>query len=509
MTNLKHFRCSRLLALSAVLLLGFTSRSFAQFETAAVLGTVLDSQGAAVQNVHISLQNLGTGTSQETVSGPDGTYQFLEVRIGQYKVTAESMGFKKSVTPEFRVAVGARQRVDLKIEPGNVEQTVNVSAAATMLESESSDRGQVIENEQVVDLPLNGRSSASLALLAPGVRLTYGLAKRESSFNINGMRSQFNDFILDGVDNNAYGTSNQGLSNQVIQVAPDAVQEFSVITDNYSAEYGRVGGGVINASVRSGTNQLHGTVWEFLRNTDLNAVGYFKPTGGQKPVYIQNQFGAAAGGPIMHDKMFFFVDYEGWRRLQRSLTIASVPTLAQRTGTFGIPVKNPYTGDLYTNGVIPQSAMTAFGLQVFSQMPVPNLSGNTNNYSHLPKSTDDENKGDIRYDLYLTKKITLFERYSYNIYNQLAGPAVDGPSGQGAGIISRVMNWQTATGLTWVTGPKSLLELRFGASLTEGMKTPATLDGVADMMQLYGIPGLPTDKKLIGGLNTQNITGYQ
>src|SRR5581483_6928258 len=377
-----------------------------------------------------------------------------------------------------------------------------------MLQPESSARGQVIDHEQVVNLPLNGRSNASLALLVPGVRLAYGLSKREASFDVNGLRSQFNDFILDGLDNNAYGTSNQGLSNQVIQVAPDAVQEFSVITDNYSAEYGHVGGAVINASVRSGTNQLHGTVWEFLRNTDLNAVGYFKPTGGQKPVYIQNQFGAAAGGPIKKDKMFFFVDYEGWRRLQRALTFASVPTLAQRSGNFGIPVKNPYTGQIYSSGVVPQTDLTTFGLKVFSQLPVPNLSGNTNNYSHLPPSTDNENKGDIRYDLYPTKKVTLFERYSYNLYNQLAAPAVDGPSGQGAGILSRVMNWQTATGLTWVTGPKSLLELRFGASLTEGMKTPATLDGIANMFQLYGISGLPTDKSIIGGLNTQNVTGY-
>lgn len=256
MKNLSRISVTRLLAFSALFLSELTSRGFAQFETAAVLGTVVDSQGAAVQNAHISLQNVGTGTSQDTVSGADGSYQFLEVRVGRYEVTTEATGFKKSETPEFRVNVGARQRVDMQLELGDIEQTVRVTAAPTMLEPESSDRGQVISNERVVDLPLNGRSNASLALLAPGVRLTYGLSKRESSFNINGMRSQFNDFILDGVDNNAYGTSNQGLSNQVVQVAPDAVQEFSVITDNYSAEYGRVGGGVINASVHSGTNQL-------------------------------------------------------------------------------------------------------------------------------------------------------------------------------------------------------------------------------------------------------------
>src|SRR5581483_6501494 len=415
MSTLKRFRTLRLLFLSALVLLGLTSHGFAQFETAAVLGTVFDSQGVIVQDAHISLQNLDTGTSQEAVSGADGAYQFLEVRVGRYRVITEATAFKRYETPAFQVYVGARQRVDVKLEIGNVQQTIEVTDTPTMLQPESSARGQVIDHEQVVNLPLNGRSNASLALLVPGVRLAYGLSKREASFDVNGLRSQFNDFILDGLDNNAYGTSNQGLSNQVIQVAPDAVQEFSVITDNYSAEYGHVGGAVINASVRSGTNQLHGTVWEFLRNTDLNAVGYFKPTGGQKPVYIQNQFGAAAGGPIKKDKMFFFVDYEGWRRLQRALTFASVPTLAQRSGNFGIPVKNPYTGQIYSSGVVPQTDLTTFGLKVFSQLPVPNLSGNTNNYSHLPPSTDNENKGDIRYDLYPTKKVTLFERYSYNL----------------------------------------------------------------------------------------------
>jgi hypothetical protein len=207
-----------------------------------------------------------------------------------------------------------------------------VEASASPLEPDSSDRGQVVNQQSIVDLPLNGRSNAALTLLSPGVRLAYGLSKRESSFNIGGLRSQFNDFILDGVDNNAYGTSNQGLSNQVIQVAPDAVAEFKVITNSYSAEYGRVGGGVINASVRNGTNEFHGTVWEFLRNTDLNATGFFKPTGGQKPVFIQNQFGAAAGGPIKKDKLFVFADYEGLRLLQKALSFASVPTLAQRQG---------------------------------------------------------------------------------------------------------------------------------------------------------------------------------
>ncbi len=313
------------------------------------------------------------------------------------------------------------------------------------------------------------------------------------------------------MDNNAYGTSNQGLSNQVIQVAPDAVAEFKVITNSYSAEYGRVGGGVVNASVRSGTNRLHGAVWEFLRNTDLNATGFFKPTGGQKPVYIQSQFGGAAGGPIKKDKLFVFADFEGWRRLQKSLTFASVPTLAQRQGVFASSVANPFDGTIYPNNTIPASQITGFGSTVFNALPAPNLAGNTSNYSALLPATDTDDKGDIRGDWYINNKLTAFSRFSDRLYYQLAAPnsGIPGPSGQGAGIVSRVMNWQTASGITWAATPTSLVEFRMGASKVEGMKTPATLDGGPDMMELYGIPGLPTIKQLTGGLNTQNITGYQ
>jgi hypothetical protein len=476
-----------------------------------VLGTVLDAHGGGIPHASVSLEDLDTGTAQATVTDANGNYQFLEVRVGRYHIVAEMAGFKKAVTPTFKADVGARQRVDVTLQVGDVKETVQVEASASPLEPDSSDRGQVVNQQSIVDLPLNGRSNAALTLLSPGVRLAYGLSKRESSFNIGGLRSQFNDFILDGVDNNAYGTSNQGLSNQVIQVAPDAVAEFKVITNSYSAEYGRVGGGVINASVRNGTDEFHGTVREFLRNTDLNATGFFKPTGGQKPVFIQNQFGAAAGGPIKKDKLFVFADYEGLRLLQKALSFASVPTLAQRQGVFSVAVANPYSGTIYPNNTIPASQITQFGATVFNALPAPNLPGNVSNFSALLPATDTSNKGDIRGDWYVNNKITAFSRFSDRLEYQLAAPnsGIPGPSGQGAGIVSRIMNWQTANGITWTVDPTSLLEFRMGASKVEGMKTPATLDGGPNMLQLYGIPGLPTITALTGGLNTQNITGYQ
>jgi Carboxypeptidase regulatory-like domain/TonB-dependent Receptor Plug Domain len=490
--------------------LGLAVPCFSQFDTAAVLGTVLDPGNASVPQARMELRNLDTGVLQKSVADGNGSYQFLEVHVGRYSLKAEAAGFNRGEVAEFRVATGARQRVDITLQVGDTKQTVQVASTATILQSESSERGQVISREDIVSLPLNGRSSASLALLAPGVRLALGLPKRESSFNVNGLRSQFNNFVLDGVDNNAYGTSNQGLSNQVAQVSPDALQEFKVITDNYSAEYGRVGGAVVNASVRSGTNQIHGAAWDFLRNTDLNATGFFKPLGGQKPVYIQNQFGGALGGAIRKDKIFLFGDYEGLRRLQRALSFGNIPTISQRNGIFGIPVLNPYTGQIYSDGTIPPSQITTFGRTVFAALPAPNLPGNTKNFSALLPATDTDDKGDIRYDHYLSSNLTLFERYSKRNYDQVAAPnsSIPGPSGQGAGIISHVRNWQTATGITWIISPTSLAEFRFGASKTEGGKSPATLDGGPSMLALYGITGLPTDKALTGGLNTQNVTGY-
>jgi hypothetical protein len=381
---------ARIAGLAALVALGLASVCFGQFETATVLGTVKDPNGGVVPKARVSLRNLNNGTSQQAETDGEGSYQFLEVRVGRYRVVSEASGFKTLETPAFDVAVGAKQRVDVSLRLGNVSETIQVEASAALVEADSSDRGQVVNRAAVLNLPLNGRSSATLALLAPGVRQGFGIAKRESTFNVGGMRSQFNNFILDGVDNNAYGTSNQGLSNQVIQVSPDALQEFKVITNTYSAEYGRVGGGVVNASVRSGTNELHASAWDYLRNTDLNATGFFKPTGGQKPVYIQNQFGAAAGGPLKKDKMFLFADYEGLRRLQRALSFGSVPTLDQRAGRFGVPVKNPYTGVIYSDGVIPTSEITAFGSRVFGDLPAPNLPGNTKNYSALLPATDND-----------------------------------------------------------------------------------------------------------------------
>ena len=212
---------------------------FAQFDSATVVGTVRDQGGAVVPNSKVTLSSVGTGINKTTQTDNNGSYTFFDVRIGKYTVRAESAGFKAAVAEEFSVSVNARQRVDLTLQIGDVSDKVVVEAAASSIETDSSSRGQVINQEAIVNLPLNGRSYADLTLLVPGARkslLEDGSATaRDASYNVNGQRSALNNFMIDGVDNNSYGTSNQGFSNQVVQITPDAVAEFKVETSNFSA----------------------------------------------------------------------------------------------------------------------------------------------------------------------------------------------------------------------------------------------------------------------------------
>jgi hypothetical protein len=328
--------------------LALAALALAQFESATVLGTVHDPSKAVVYAAAVTLINVKTGVSVQTATDANGNYEFVNQRLGAYRVRVEMSGFQNAESEPFDLTVNARQRVDLTLQVGQATESVTVSGAAALMETDSSSRGQVINPREIVELPLNGRAYADLTLLAPGVAkspLENGTdSNRDASFNVNGGRSELNNFMLDGIDNNAYGTSNQGFSNQVIQPNPDALQQYKVETNNYSAEFGRASGAVINATIKSGTNQFHGELWEFVRNTDLNAVGFFKPVGGGTLPFNQNQFGAALGGPIRKDKMFFFADYEGFRRVSHPLQIASVPTLAMDQGNFsgsGLPIENP------------------------------------------------------------------------------------------------------------------------------------------------------------------------
>jgi hypothetical protein len=490
--------------------LALAAGAYAQFDTAEVLGTVRDNSGAVVPSASVNLSNQDTGIQARTATDDNGNYGFFNVRVGRYTVSVEKTGFSKFSTTNVQVVVNARQRVDVSLQLGAISESVQVNGIAAALETDSSEHGQVIHTHQVVELPLNGRNYADLALLATNVHKSPLAAApttpREGAFNVNGMRSTYNNFLLDGVDNNAYSTSNQGFSNQVANPSPDAVAEFKVITSNFSAEYGRVGGAVVNAVMRSGTNQFHGTAYEFLRNTDLNAIGYFKPTGGVKPTLQRNQFGGTIGGPVLKNRVFFFADYEGFRQIQKVLSFVSLPSLSDRSGVLPVTVTNPMTGEIYPAGT--QIPMIPFARKVLNDLPAPTASGRSNNYTQLITNPRDyADKFDAKLDGQINARMSAFLRFSQRKDNQYYQPAIAGPSGGDGNGYVRVLDQAAALGYTWTVTPTSLIEFRMGFTHIVAGKQPPFLGG-ASMQDLYGISGLPEFSQLTGGLNTQNISGF-
>lgn len=504
---------SRLFRLSAlVLAIAVPSVVFGQFEAATVLGTIRDATGAVVPNCKVTLENVNTSVAVTASTDANGNYEFVNQRLGTYKVRAEASGFQPAEASSFELTTNARQRVDLALKVGQSSAQVTVTDAASLLETETSSRGQVINQAQIVELPLNGRAYADLTLLSPGVAKSalenQTDSSRDASFNVNGQRSELNNFMLDGVDNNSYGTSNQGFSNQVIQANPDSLAEFKIETNNYSAEFGRASGAVISASIRGGTNKFHGEAWEFLRNTVLNAQGFFKPVGGGSLPFIQNQFGASFGGPVIKDKLFFFADYEGFRRISHPIQFATLPTAAMANGDFsslGIAITNPLTRQVYANGIIPKSAFTPLAAAVLTALPLPNLPGNSNNYQSSPGDTFNNNKGDVRLDYFHSQKLSFFVRYSQaetNIFNPDSIPNPVSTSNNNGNV--NVLNKQGVAAATFSISPTSILEVRLGIAYTMAGKTPPSL-GLNTPE--FVIPGQPTDASLAGGLFSVGLNG--
>ncbi len=489
----------------------------AQFETAEVLGTVRDNTDAVVADANVTLISQGTGIETKTVTDQAGNYSFFNVKVGSYTITVEHPGFSKFTTEDVRVDVTARQRVDAKLTVGQVTESITVTGAAEVLDTDTSDHSQVINSQQIVELPLNGRDYTSLALLATNVHISPqalsfspSATPREGAFNVNGMRSTYNNFLLDGIDNNSYGTSNQDYSSQVVQPSPDAISEFKVITSNFSAEFGRVGGGIVNAALRSGTNEFHGTAYEFLRNTDLNAIGYIfgaRPATFQKPTLHRNQFGVTIGGPIIKDKLFFFADYEGYRQLQGYLNFDSLPDAAERQGILPAPVVNPLTGAVYAaNTQIPLTQISPFALAALGGLAPATAQGLVgNNLEETIPLRDYSDKYDAKLDYQINNKMTSFLRFSQRKDIQYYGPSDPGPAGgDGNGFIHSIQQ-QAAAGYTWTITPSSLFEARFGFDHVLGGKAPPYLGG-PDIAAQFGITGLPST--LAGGFPTQVIGSF-
>lgn len=326
-----------LIAMFCLFAMGST-KLLGQVDQGSITGTVLDPTGAVIPNAEVTLLNTDQGISLETKSGGGGEYTFSPVRIGHYKITVVAPGFSTTTQENLTVAVGQNLQVNVSLQTGGSTETVTISTAPPQLQTDESSVGQVVDEHTVVSLPLNGRNFTFLAQLSAGVNTSQADTRGNAAsgaFTANGLQSAQNNYLLDGIDNNSNAADFLNGTNYVILPPVDAIQEFKVQTADFSAELGRSAGAVLNATVKSGTNSIHGAVWEFFRNDKLDAADWFENNGGIKKGELrQNQFGAAIGGPIKKDKLFFFGDYEGTRRVQGTALTSTVPSNLERNSGF-------------------------------------------------------------------------------------------------------------------------------------------------------------------------------
>src|SRR5712692_5403729 len=318
----------------------------AQSELATLTGTVMDSSSAVLAGVKVTVTSEETNLSMESTSNENGRYFLTGLRPGVYRVAATLSNFKQYVQSGVTLQVNQTAKLDITLTVGAVTEQVTVQAEVPLLESETSSRGAVIDERKIVELPLNGRDYNQLATLSPGVLLSTPRLQSigfKGAFNVNGNRAFQNAFLLDGVDNTSYSNSYRGGNVQVVQPSIDALQEFKIQTNAYSAEFGRSAGAIVNAVIRSGTNDIHGSAYEFHRNRALDAANFFSnKSGAEKPFRLRNQFGGTLGGPIVKNKTFIFGDYEGLRDRTGIVRFSSVPQPFWRQGMFTNAIFNPF-----------------------------------------------------------------------------------------------------------------------------------------------------------------------
>src|SRR5580658_1194729 len=366
LARLRHGARPLLLSIALIPPLLFSCASaWAQKDTGAIAGTVKDPSGAVVAGAKVRVTDVDRGTEIDAVTNQVGEYTVSPLKVGRYKVTVEKAGFKTVVAGPVTVEVQEHPAVNVTLQVGQAGETVTVTTQSPQLETETSDLGQVISGDRAVTLPLNGRNYAQLALLGAGVVPSEPGSRVETSygFSSNGARALQNNYLLDGLDNNSnLGDVLTGLA-YVIQPSVDAIEEFKVQTNSYSAEFGRGNGAILNAIIKSGTNGFHGDVYEFFRNDALDGRNAFDSS---RQPYHQNQFGGTLGGPIIKDRTFFFVDYEGLRIIQALPQLSFVPTPDLIGGNFSSFLTNTPAMAVDMNGnVTNQIALDCSGHPTF------------------------------------------------------------------------------------------------------------------------------------------------
>jgi Carboxypeptidase regulatory-like domain/TonB dependent receptor len=575
--NRRTVRCAlrKILATSCGMVLFGLLPLHAQVDTGSIVGTVTDASGAVLSGAKVTLTNEGTNATVAATTASDGSYKFNPVKIGTYKIEATSQGFGTITENHVSVAIDTNPVVNFKLKPGSTVETIEVTAAAPVLQSQDASVGQVIDRRNVNNLPLNGRNFTFLAQLAAGVNTpqadTRGNAA-SGAFSANGSRPAQNNYMLDGIDNNSDTVDFLNGTNYVVLPPVDAIQEFKVQTSDFSAEYGRSGAAVLNASIKSGTNSIHGAAWEFFRNDVLDAADYFEDAGHiRKGELRQNQFGVAVGGPVIKNKIFFFGDYEGLRRYQGTILTGSVPTAAERASGYtnfadlitgqgssrsdalnrSIPtgtILDPATTRPVTAGQVdPVSGLTAaitgyardpFGtcgpsttsftlagcnlnqlpasrldpnaVKLLNLFPTPTSGVLFSNFANSPKLTELRKAFDARLDVNFSEKDQVFARFSYVDDPQFI-PGIFGGVADGGGFQQgnqTALAQQSALAWTHLFSPTVVNVARAGLNYLHTTRVSPSANDLSDLPSQFGILGIPQQHEN-GGLPAFGINGLQ
>jgi len=510
-----------------------------------LIGEVRDQNGARVPNSKVSVTDAATGLSSSKLS-EDGSFIMTNLKPGIYNVSIEADGFKQSVREGVRLATGERVRLDFTLNPGAVTELVTVVQDASLLRTESGGLGQVISNRKILDIPLNGRNFLSLVMLSAGVAQPPPTTAGPSFPRINGGRPRTNEYLFDGIS--------------VLQPEPgqvaffpivEAIQEFKVEVNSPPAEFGRFNGGVVNLTTKSGSNNFHGSAFEFLRNEALNARNLFAPATAAnpgKPIFRRNQFGFVFGGPVIKDKTFFFGDYQGTRQQIARVRISTVPTLAQRQGNFssslGAPLFLQPNGSIsttvtaspvnvtdtngtsiqaragqifrpsdhraYAGNLIPTNTFDHLAALLLQHYPNPTSSGDANNFTRIGTEDTDQDQFDVRLDHRFSAKNQLYGRFSFA--KDITSPVTPLPDGSGnitSGVtgLTDTRAQSFAGNYVQVFNSRALNELRFGYTRRAIDRQATALD--APPSQSLQLPGIPTNGAFNETLPTFSIAGLQ
>ena len=517
-------------------------QAIAQIENASLTGLIADPTTAVVPGAAVTAINTATNVVYTGQTDAAGYYLFPSLPIGQYNVSVEMPGFKKVVRSAILLEVGQRGRSDFTLEIGGLTETVEVKAASLALETQQASPSTVVQNQMVLEIPLSLRNWDDLLQTVPGVaadRYTEQggstAAGRTGGANVHGVRSLQNNFLLDGVDNNTISENVQELSTQIVHTSLDAIQEFKVTTAPYSPEYGRSPGAAITVATKSGSNQIHGTAWEFLRNDKFDAADFFlNRSGAQKAKNRQNQFGANLGGPIFKDRAFFFFNYEGTRIIRGQTRLTNTPTDNERIGDFSaaaaaanrtayanifdnvgdcikkVPsafsASDPLGPAHFANNKIPAPCLDPVAQRIITVLPEPNLvpgSGplNTNNYLRVPSLIDNVDSYTGRADAQVSPNQHVFGRYVYSTRYRFVpgffGGIIDG-TGTSAFGRQDLKAHSFAMGYDWVINSRMLNETRLGWGRNDSFaaQDPFGLNTLAS----FGILGVQDSPLYSGGL---------